>query len=104
MDRDDLPKLSDADLAAALADWRRWRSRVCHAPVMRLRPERLAQANAFIAAIEAELVLRSPEGRFQRYRQAVTAVRQLEGGATVSLAAYRTARDDLETVLRRVTR
>jgi hypothetical protein len=101
---DDVPNLSDTDLEAALVDWQRWRSRVCHAPVMRLRQERFEQANAFIAAIEEELALRSPEGRYRRYRQAVTAVQELESEVTVSLAAYRAARHDLETVLSRVQR
>lgn len=100
----DLPGFSDAELKAALDDWRRWRRRVRDAPVMRLRQERFEQASAFIAAIEEELTLRSPEGRYLRRRQAEATVRELEGATTVSLAEYRVARRELETIeLRRTT-
>lgn len=101
MNISDFPGYSDAELKAALDDWRRWRRHVRDAPVMRMRQERFEQASAFIAAIEEELTLRSPEGRYFRRRQAEAAVQELEGAATVSLAAYRAARRDLETVERR---
>ncbi|MCU0837901.1 MAG: hypothetical protein MUE49_04160 [Rhodospirillales bacterium] len=101
---EDLAALPDTDLRAALADWKRWRNHVRHAPVMRLRRERCEQADAFIAAIERELSLRSPEGRYQHLQRAIAAVRELEGEATVSLSAYRAARRQLDTISQRVQR
>jgi hypothetical protein len=92
---EDLITISDDDLASALAEWKRWRNRVRTAPVMRLRIERFEEACRFIDAIERELHLRSPEGRYERYQEVVTALRQLESDTTVSLAAYRSARRDL---------
>ncbi len=95
---EDLATFTDTDLQAALADWKRWRNHVRHAPVMRLRRERCAQADAFIAAIERELSFRSPEGRYQHLQQAISVVRGLEGSTMVSLSAYRAARRQLDAI------
>ena len=95
---------TDDDLKMELAEWKRWRSRVWHAPVMRRRQERFDEACAHIVAIERELAARTPAEKDRRRRATRATVWALARLATVSLDAYREARSELDRLERRLRR
>ena len=95
---------TDDDLKMELTEWRRWRDRVRHAPVMRRRQERFNEACARIVEIEQELAARTPAEKDRRRRAARATVWALAGSATVSLDAYREARSELDRLERRLRR
>lgn len=101
---EELSRMSDAELASALAEWKRWRNHVWLASEVRNRQERHEQACAVIELIEAEMWLRSPSISERSLREAEAAVRAAATGREVSLSAYRAARRDLERSRRRQSR
>jgi hypothetical protein len=97
----ELAGMSDTELRMTLVEWKRWRARVQTAPTMRLRRQRAEEAAAYIEAIEQELALREPGERFRRRRQVASIMQEVVSDAIVSLAAFRSARQDLARLERR---
>lgn len=98
---EDLAEVSTAELRMALNEWRRWRDRVRSAKDMRLRRERDEQACSYIAAIEHELTLRTPEVRERMLQQTTAALQAVVHGHTIPLDVYRSLRRELATIEKR---
>ncbi len=102
MIQEDISGLDDEALQMALVEWKRWRSRICHAETMNRRQERFAQAGTYIEAIEEEITFRQRRADLHRHARERAAL--IASTEIVPLADYRSAHNDLKHLEQRIAR